>query len=191
MTNSSRPRLCALALAPAITALSLALMPHTALAAGSSMTTPPKPTDSTEKCEGALVWDEKTETCIEAEQSSLSGEDLLQTARALAYMGRFDDAQTLLAAHPDQTDSGVLTYWGFTNRKLGRSEIAQAYYDQALAQDPDNILARSYMGQGFVEQGQYAQALMQWKEIRARGGADTWAETSLRNALETGVTVNY
>ncbi len=115
----------------------------------------------------------------------------MQTARELAYLERFEDAQAVLAAHPVQSDSRVLTYWGFTNRKLGRADLANAYYTRAIAQDPDNILARSYMGQGFVESGDYAQALAQWKEIKARGGVGTWAEASLRKAIQTGVTVNY
>ena len=74
-------------------------------------------------------------------------------------MRGFEDAQAVLAAHPDQTDSRVLTYWGFTHRKLGNRALSQAYYDQAIAADPDNLLARSYMGQGFVEEGQFGLAL--------------------------------
>ena len=175
-----------------LTALAVALVfPVSLFAAGGDSTTPPTPSDTTKKCWGKRVWDEDAQKCVEAEESSLNGRQLLQTVRELAYLDRFDDAQAVLAAHPDQTDSMVLTYWGFTNRKLGRTALANAYYSQALAQNPDNILARNYMAQGFVANGEYAQPLAEWKEIRARGGAGTWAETSLRQAIETGVTVSY
>jgi len=172
--------------------LSIALtLPFAAFAAGGDSTTPPTPSETTKQCWGKRVWDKETQKCVKPEESSMNGHQLLETARELAYLDRFEDAQAVLAAHPDQTDSRVLTYWGFTNRKMGRTDRANAYYQQAITQDPDNILARSYMAQGFVANGEYAQALSQWKEIKARGGADTWAEASLRRAIETGVTVNY
>ncbi|TNJ40892.1 hypothetical protein [Phaeobacter sp. B1627] len=175
-----------------LTALALAIaLPVSAFAAGSDSTTPPTPSETTKKCWGKRVWDAEAQKCVKPEESSMNGHQLLETARELAYLERFDDAQAVLAAHPDQADSRVLTYWGFTNRKLGRRELANDFYQEAIAQDPDNILARSYMAQGFVANGEYAQALAQWKEIKARGGTGTWAEASLRHALETGVTVNY
>ncbi len=175
-----------------LTALAAALVfPVSLFAAGGDSTTPPPPSDTTKKCWGKRVWDEDAQKCVAAEESSLNGQQLLQTARELAYLDRFKDAQAVLAAHPDQTDGMVLTYWGFTNRKLGHTALANAYYSQAIAQNPDNLLARSYMAQGFLTNGQYARALAEWKEIRARGGTGSWAETSLRQAIETGVTVSY
>ncbi|OIQ26173.1 MAG: hypothetical protein BM562_16565 [Alphaproteobacteria bacterium MedPE-SWcel] len=175
-----------------LTALALAFaLPVSAFAAGSDSTTPPTPSETTKKCWGKRVWDTEAQKCVKPQDSSMNGHQLLETARELAYLDRFDDAQAVLAAHPDQADSRVLTYWGFTNRKLGRRELANDFYQEAIARDPDNILARSYMAQGFVANGEYAQALAQWTEIKARGGTGTWAETSLRHAIETGVTVNY
>jgi len=111
--------------------------------------------------------------------------------RELAYAGRYLDAQGVLRAMPDQTDDRVLTYWGFTHRKLGNLELANAFYEDAIARNPDNILARSYMGQGFVAEGRVDDAIAQWREIKARGGADSWAEVSLRDAIRTGITYSY
>ena len=91
----------------------------------------------------------------------------------------------------DQSDDRVLTYRGFTARKLGQIDVAMVFYQQALDANPDNLLARSYMGQGLVAQGDRVAALTQLREINARGGADTWAAKSLRTAIETGVTYNY
>lgn len=174
-----------LALAAALT------LPVAALAASGNDWNPPKPTETTKTCKGKRVWDEQKKRCVRPRKSSLNQEQLLGAARELAYAGRQEDAQAVLSAMADQQDSVVLTYWGFTHRKLGNSELAQDYYDQALARDPDNILARSYMGQGLVEQGNFGAALIQWKEIKARGGDGTWAEASLRSALETGASHSY
>lgn len=174
-----------LALAAALT------LPVAALAASGNDWNPPKPTETTKTCKGKRVWDEQKKRCVRPRKSSLNQEQLLGAARELAYAGRQEDAQAVLSVMADQQDSVVLTYWGFTHRKLGNSELARAYYDQALARDPDNILARSYMGQGFVEQGNFGAALIQWKEIKARGGDGTWAEASLRSALETGASHSY
>ena len=174
-----------LALAAALT------LPVAALAASGNDWNPPKPTETTKTCKGKRVWDEQKKRCVRPRKSSLNQEQLLGAARELAYAGRQEDAQAVLSVMADQQDSVVLTYWGFTHRKLGNSELARAYYDQALARDPDNILARSYMGQGFAEQGNFGAALIQWKEIKARGGDGTWAEASLRSALETGASHSY
>lgn len=173
-------------------ALAAALtLPMAAFAASGNDWNPPKPSETTKTCKGKRVWDDQKKRCVRPRKSSLNQEGLLGAARELAYAGRQEDAQAVLSAMADQQDSLVLTYWGFTHRKLGNLDLAQAYYDRALAQDPDNILARSYLGQGLVEQGKYGAALVQWKEIRARGGDGTWAEASLREALETGVTRSY
>jgi tetratricopeptide (TPR) repeat protein len=166
-------------------------LPLSAFAAGSDDPQPPKPTNTTKTCKGVKVWDDRKGRCVRPKNSSLGQDGLYGAVRELAYAGRYEDAQGVLLAMDDQQDSRVLTYWGFTHRKLGDQDQAQAYYTQAIARDPDNFLARSYMGQGFAAEGKPAQALAQWKEIRARGGTGTWAEASLRAALETGVNSSY
>jgi len=166
-------------------------LPVAAFAAGDNDWNPPKPTDTTKTCKGKKVWDEEKGRCVRPKESSLNQDGLFEAVRELAYAGRIDDAQAVLSAMSDQNDARVLTYWGFTHRKLGNRTLANAYYDQAIAQNPDNLLARSYMGQGFVEEGQFGLAMIQWKEIRARGGANTWPEAALRQALESGATTSY
>ena len=173
-----------------VIAAALAL-PLPALSAGSDTMTPPTPSDTTKTCKGKRVWDDAKGRCVRPKQSSLNQDGLYDAVRELAYAGRNEDAQAVLSAMADQGHTRVLTYWGFTHRKLGNRALSQAFYDQAIAQDPSNLLARSYMGQGFVEEGQIGLALAEWKEIRARGGVGTWPETSLRQALETGATTSY
>ncbi|MFK7752804.1 MAG: tetratricopeptide repeat protein [Sedimentitalea sp.] len=174
----------------ALLVLSL-MMPGYAFAAGSDTMAPPKTTKTTKSCKGIKVYDASRKKCVNPKGSSLETDTLYQAARELAYAGRYDDAQGVLSAMPDQRDDRVLTYWGFTHRKMGQADLAQAFYQQAIAQNPDNLLARSYMAQGFVEQGNRSAAMEQWREIKARGGEGSWPETSLRQALLTGSTYQY
>jgi len=169
----------------------LLCLPGYAFAAGGDDRAAPKPTATTTTCNGVKVWDDKKKRCVRPKQSSLDTDGLYGAARELAYAGRYTDAQGVLLAMADQNDDRVLTYWGFTHRKLGNIELANAFYHQAIAQNPNNLLARSYMGQGLVEEGLPAQALAQWKEIRTRGGVGTWAEVSLRQAMEMGQGFRY
>ena len=142
------------------------------------------------KCEEAQVYDKKTKTCIASKDSSLSDDDRYQSVRQLAYGGRYDDAQVVLAAMA-QDDDRTLTYLGFTHRKQGDVSKAMMYYTRALEVNPSNLLARSYMGQGLVEAGDMKGAIAQLRAIRTHGGSDTWAEASLRTAIATGQTFNY
>lgn len=160
-------------------------------AAGGGGETAPKPTQTSTDCTGVQVWDEETKSCVAPKESRLDDDQLYQAVRELAYAGRYNDAQGVLDAMSDQSDDRVLTYRGFTARKLGQMDVAMTFYQQALDANPDNLLARSYMGQGLVTQGDSVAALTQLREINARGGADTWAAKSLRTAIETGVTYNY
>ncbi|WP_298921385.1 hypothetical protein [uncultured Roseobacter sp.] len=148
---------------------------------------PPKPAVT---CEGAQVYDKKSKKCVNPQESSLQRDQLYLAVRQLAYAGRYHDAQAILDEMPEN-DPGRLTYMGFTHRKLGNVDLGMVFYQKAIDQDPGNILARSYMGQGLVEAGDAAGAMVQLRAIRAHGGAGTWSETSLRNALETGTTYSY
>ena len=165
----------------------LMILPGFAMAAGGATT----PTTTSKDCEGVQVWDEKTKTCVDPQESSLDQDELMEVVRELAYAGRNEDAQGVLRTMHNQNDDLVLTYWGFTNRKLGNLDAANVYYTRAIAQNPDNILARSYMAQGFITEGRVDEAIAEWREIMDRGGEGTWAEASLRKAIRTGVTYNY
>lgn len=168
------------------TVLALPLAAAPAFAAGSGdEAAPEKP-----KCETGMVYDKKTKSCVTAQDSKLDIDSLYETVRELAYAGRYADAQIVLAEMP-QNDDRTLTYLGFTNRKMGNRDLAMHYYERALVVNPANVLARSYMGQGFVSEGNITDAITQLKAIRAHGGSGTWAEASLRQAIATGQTFSY
>ncbi|MFK7835453.1 MAG: tetratricopeptide repeat protein [Sulfitobacter sp.] len=166
-------------------ALVLPLAATSAFAAGGGGNEPAKP-----KCKTGQIYDKKTKACVVAQESNLDVDSLYENLRELAYAGRYDDAKVVLAQMP-QDDDRTLTYLGFTNRKQGNMDAAMTYYAQALRVNPANVLARSYMGQGLVEQGKMAEAMAQLRAIRAHGGSGTWAEASLRTAIATGQTFDY
>ena len=166
-------------------------MPTFAFAAGSDSTSPPKTTKTTKSCWGKKVWDVNLQKCVKPQDASLDDDTLYGAVRELAYAGRYEDAQAVLAAMSDQKDDRVLTYLGFTHRKMGNVDLGMRYYHKALAKNPDNLLARSYLGQGLIEAGDADAAVAQLREIIARGGKGSWSETSLRTALNTGVTYSY
>lgn len=172
--------------------LTLALIvPVSVMAAGSSSPNPPKSTKTTTVCQTGLIFDERSKKCVAPKESSLGDDALYQAARELAYAGRYDDALLVLAEMSDQSESRVLTYYGFIHRKAGRVDQGMACYQAALNADPDNLLARSYMGQGLVMQGDIEAARAQLREIRVRGGRETWPEVSLRQAIRSGQGFSY
>lgn len=152
-------------------------------AAGSDSTEPPKPTETTTVCTDGKVWDEKSKACIEVKAGLMTDDQIYLAARELAYDGQYDHALNVLEVAENQNDPRILNYMGFANRKAGRSELGMAYYQAALAVDPDYILARSYMGQGMIADGDIGGAWEQLTEIKARGGEGTWAYASLELAL--------
>ena len=160
----------------------LAFAPMT-FAAGSDDTEPPVKTETTKDCKKGKIWDEEKGKCVKPQQGAMSDDALFKAARELAYDGQYENALQVLAVAEDPNDPRILNYKGFANRKAGRMAEGMAYYQAALAIDPNYILARSYMGQALVSEGDYLGARDQLLEIEARGGADTWAYAALEKAL--------
>ena len=173
-----------------LAACALALTPAVAFAAGSESSTPPTPTETTESCADGLAFDLATQTCMTAASSTNDDNAMMDAVRELSYDGRYADAREVLDLL-DPADSMVQTYYGFTARKMGDVEAGMAFYAAALAIDPDNNLARSYMGQGMVEMGDLIGAQTQLSEIRARDGRQTWPEIALRMAIDSGTGPSY
>lgn len=172
-------------------ALLVALLPLAAGAAGSDDSEPPKPTATTTECPQGQIWDDKTKACANPQSGQLDDDTRFRAVRELAWAGRPDDALAVLATMTEGATDRVLTYRGFALRKSGDLEGGLAAYEAALRQNPDNILARSYFGQMLVEMDEMQLASLQLDEIRARGGAGTWAERSLATAIATGHTYSF
>jgi len=161
----------------------LILVPLGAFAVGTDTSDTPKPTETTTECEDGQIWDKELKACVDPEESRLDDNGLFDAARELAFAGQYENAITVLYQARNRNDPRILNYLGYTNRQAGRMEVALGYYRQALAIDPDYVLARSYMGQALVILGRLSEAEDQLLEIRARSGQGTWAEAALSNAL--------
>jgi tetratricopeptide (TPR) repeat protein len=158
--------------------LALALLfPAAALAVDTDK--PPEPTPTTTFCTGGKVWDHEEGACVDIRDGRLDAETLYLAAREFAHAGQYAHAIAALEATGDRRSDRVLTYLGFTHRKSGQPARGMGYYGVALSRNPDNLLARSYMGQGMVELGYLDGARAELAQIRARGGAGTWAERAL------------
>lgn len=162
-----------------------------ALAAGSGDATPPTPTQTSKDCTKAQIWDEESKTCIDAKDSRLDDDTRMQAVRELAWAGQPDRALEVLRAVTEGDSDRVLTYRAFALRKAGQIEAGLQGYAHALRVNPDNILARSYLGQLYVEMAELDLARAELDEIRSRGGRGTWAETALAEAIRTGRTLRY
>ncbi|MCC6000532.1 MAG: tetratricopeptide repeat protein [Pararhodobacter sp.] len=176
----------ATALASALTLLCAA----PALAVGGGSSSPPTPTPTSD-CPAGQVWDQTRDACVPIQQGALDDDTLYEAVRELAYAGRLDDALMALAAMSDQGDDRVLNYRGFIARQQGDFGRARSYYDAAIAANPDNLLARAYLGMGLVERRYTAGARQQLDEILARGGEGTWAHIALAEAIDSGRTTRY
>ena len=130
------------------------------------------------------VWVKK---CVKLELGILSDEDLYQQGRQLAKAGEYDKALLVLATIKNQNDPRVLNYIGYSNRKAGHLEIGITYYRKALAIDPNFVLAREYLGEGYVAAGRIDLAQIELNEIKTRVGVDSEEYKDLSKAITTGV----
>lgn len=92
---------------------------------------------------GALIFASATGDSAYVEAVSLINEK--RYGEALASL---DKARVAFGPHPD-----VLTYQGYTWRKLGQFDKAETFYRQALAIAPDHRGATEYFGELKVERG--------------------------------------
>lgn len=146
---------------------------------GSSSTTPAK------KCKKGEVL--KNGKCVKASSGVLPDEDLYQQGRALAQAGEYDWALTVLAAVRNQNDPRVLNYIGYSHRKSGRLDEAFGYYHKAIEIDPNFVLAREYLGEGYVAAGRIDLAKSQLTEIANRCGTTCEEYQELAEHIESGV----
>ena len=143
--------------------------------------------DSTpvKKCKKGEVV--KNGKCVKAHAGVLPDEDLYRQGRALAQAGDYDGALIVLQAVSNKNDPRVLNYIGYSHRKSGRLDEAFGYYNKALEIDPNFVLAREYLGEGYVAAGRVDLAKLQLTEIANRCGTTCEEYQELAEHIETGV----
>jgi Flp pilus assembly protein TadD len=170
--------------------LHLALATIVALTFGASMIAPVSAMDSggsspspKKHCKQGEVL--KNGKCVKPGNGVLPDEDLYQQGRTLALAGEYDWALTVLDAVSNKNDPRVLTYIGYSHRKAGRFDEAFGYYNKAIAIDPNNVLAREYLGEGYMAAGKVDLAKTQLKEIASRCGTTCEEYQELAEHIET------
>jgi tetratricopeptide (TPR) repeat protein len=129
-----------------------------------SKTTTPPPT-----ClKKGTVWDEKQKKCVAQQKGKASDQSLLEQGWRLARTGHYQLAIDLFMLMRDRSNPSALNGLGYANRKLGRFDVGIGYYQAALALDPDYLLAREYLGEGYAASGRIDLARAQLDEIRQR-----------------------
>jgi tetratricopeptide (TPR) repeat protein len=147
------------------------------------------PGEPVKKCKKGEVLKKvgNVKKCVKVESGILPDEDLYQQGRTLAKAGEYEWALQVLAAIENQNDPRVLNYTGYSNRKAGRLEIGITYYRKALAIDPNFLLAREYLGEGYVAAGRIDLAKLELNEIKNRAGTSSEEYQDLSKAITTGV----
>ncbi len=87
----------------------------------------------------------------------------------LARTGAYEKAIAILKT-ADQSDPNVLNMLGYSYRKNGDLKTAIGYYKTALAINPDFVLAREYLGEGYVKAGRLDLARLELEQIGKRCG---------------------
>lgn len=123
--------------------------------------------------------------CVRLTAGLLSDQDLYEQGRDLAKDGRYEEALVVLAAIVNQNDPKVLNYTGYSHRKAGRLETGVSFYKRALEINPNFVLAREYLGEGYVAAGRIDLALVQLDEIKNRCGVDCAEYQLLQKAITT------
>jgi tetratricopeptide (TPR) repeat protein len=138
-------------------------------------------------CKAGYVWDKKTKKCVKQQSQIFPDSELIEQAWALARKGEFEAGRLLFNAVADKRNPEVLNGLGYTNRKLGQFKEAIAYYQQAIALDPDYAEAREYLGEGYVTMGKLDLAKEQLAEIRRICGVSCEEYAELNEAIEEAV----
>src|SRR4029453_19016160 len=118
------------------------------------------------------VYDSNKKTCVKATSGLFDDKQLYEQGRALALAGRYAEALGALTAVRNQNDSMVLTMIGYAKRKSGSFDEGMAYYQRALAIDPNNANTREYLGEAYVETGRMDLAKAELANVEALCGTE-------------------
>lgn len=143
-------------------------------------------------CKKGWVWSNSKSKCVK--KTSALDEDLYIQAYTLAKLGDYEQAVDLLHSVKNQNDPRVLNYLGYSYRKMGHLEKGIVYYTKALKIDPNFVLAREYLGEGYASDGQIEKAEEQLAEIEKRCGTGCKEYTQLAEvitAAKNGESISY
>jgi tetratricopeptide (TPR) repeat protein len=97
-----------------------------------------------------------------ADETYVTAVSLINEKRYDEAISYLQDARWAAGPHPD-----ILTYLGFANRKLKRYDVAEGYYQAALAISPTHRGALEYYGELKLERGNVAGAKAHLAKLEA------------------------
>ena len=142
--------------------------------------------NKTKKCPSGTAWSKQERKCVAQKSGLLSDEDLARAGRQLAIDGHYQDAIKVLELAANENDPAVLTYLGYSHRKLGDIDLGISLYKKALAVDPNNVATREYLGEGYVSKGALDLAWLELVEIERRCGTTCVEYQALAKAMRSG-----
>jgi tetratricopeptide (TPR) repeat protein len=104
-----------------------------------------------------------------------------RAVRAREYQKAIDTLQQVIAREPRNVDA--LNYLAYSHRELGRHDSALAYYQQAMAINPNHRGLNEYLGQLYIRMGRIAEARAQLERLEKLCGGKCEEYQSLRAAL--------
>ena len=140
-----------------------------------------------EACEEGKVMDAEKKECVEATPAT-DKKTLWENGRNFANAGQYERAIRTLELAEMSGDARVLSYLGYSHRKLGHLLVAMGYYEAAVAADPDYVKVREYMGEGFIQMGNLDGARGQLAEIGKRCGTGCAEYAMLEQAIRAAET---
>jgi tetratricopeptide (TPR) repeat protein len=148
---------------------------------GSSGSSTKQPT-----CKKGYVYSKKKKRCVRKSSEHLAPSDFTNYGWHLARSGDYLAAIAAFKASGDAKNPEMLNGLGYSHRKLGHLMTGIDYYRKALAIDPDYVLARSYLGEGYVLSGRIDLARIELSEIAQRCGKTCPEYVALLRTIETG-----
>jgi tetratricopeptide (TPR) repeat protein len=115
------------------------------------------------------------------DRAYLDAVSLINDHRYQEAIASLENARAAFGPHPD-----ILTYLGFANRKLGRTDVAEHYYRAALAAAPGHRAASEYYGELMVERGDKAGATLMLASLDASCTFGCAEADELRRWIDAG-----
>ena len=135
-----------------------------------------------------MLWSSGVEACVDGNSAALTDDDLYLAGRDLGQDAHYAEALHLFFRIKNREQARVLSSIGYSTRKLGDLDKGLDYYHQALALDPNYLRAREYLGEGYLQKGDVAEAKEQLMEIVDRCGDACEEYGMLEKAIVTYVT---
>ncbi len=117
----------------------------------------------------------------EGDQAYLRAVGLINERRFEEALAALDEAQKAFGPHPD-----IITYRGYVWRRLGRYDLAETFYLQALAIAPNHLGATEYYGELKVIEGDLSGARLLLGRLDALCAYGCPEAIELRRWIERG-----